>query len=325
MPLAPETPYSLGKPSSGVGGSLRVAPPTSSIVRRIDPGCTTYFFHRHTMNVTCQGIDCFFSTQGTVPFLYFGISSLLAWLVLLFQLVVLVHLVHTNAGQLMKKKVILSALVLLCLSVLFRALWFTLRASNIDNPTQHYINRFSVMFFFSGFTCYIQTWLVFLNKMNLAGFGPSGTVATGTTERRRKGTFATAWQWNIALNVVTWITIFSLSFAHFHDTNANGDSITCPSCKEVGYILLSILLWVLSLGFIVFGSRMYLTLAPSGNASGGGRTGKRRAIDVRIRSVARKVIAVMVICSMLFFTRSVFWMYVVGLFLGLFCCLVVVW
>ena len=202
-----------------------------------------------------------------------------------------------------KRSIIITSMSLLNFSVLFRAIWFTLRACNIDTIFVHFINRFSVGFFFSGFTCYVQTWFNFLHRMNLSGFGRNrgrnSNFGMPSSSSLFLPTLKSAWKFNIGLNVLIWIILFSLSIAFYAGS--------CSRCKVTGYILISVMLWLLSLGFLIFGSKMYLELR--GRGSGGGRSGNQRLISKRIQLIGRKVVVVMCTCSFMFLLRSIFWLW----------------
>ena len=247
-------------------------------------------------NSTCEGINCFFSTSGTVPYIYFGTSSISAWIVFLFQLFTL----FANTRMNTKRRVIITSMTFLNFSVLFRAIWFTLRACDIDTTFVHFINRLSVGFFFSGFTCYVQTWLNFLHRMNLSGFGRNSTGLPSSSSSLLP-TLKSAWKFNIGLNVLIWIVLFSLSIAFYVGA--------CPRCKVTGYILISIMLWLLSLGFLIFGSKMYLQLRGRGGSGSNRSDPHQRVISKRVQLIGRKVVVVMCTCSFMFLVRSIFWLW----------------
>ena len=223
----------------------------------------------------CVGFGCFFSIEGQVPFIYFGVSAILSWMVFLFQVGALVN--HARSTLLRSRVVVLSALCLLCLSVFFRAIWMTLKATHsVEWEWLHFINRLSLMLFFSAFTLYIQSWVNFLKRRN------------------RTGALDALWKINLALNVLMWSLNFGLSIAYYWhiDPENRHQSLSCPPCRESSYILTSILLWVLSVLFIVFGTQMFDTLKNRG-----------------VKTVVRKLNAVMIICSVSFLIRSVFWLW----------------
>ena len=242
----------------------------------------------------CSGADCFFSSSGRPPYIFFGVSALFAVAVVLLQTGVIVFHIR-GAG--MSRPQVLATFVLLWSSVVLRAVWFMLRACDRDGVAEHFVNRFSVMLFFSGFSLYLQTWVRFVGVTSgrLGGGHSSDLAATLSRTCDFVGGPAScfssskAWLWNLVLNVSNWVVIFSLSFA-----SQFGD---CKPCQNWGYIVLSIECFLLSVGFLQFGSRMYARLRNPG----------RR--NPRIQTIARKVLIVLSVCCACFAVRSVFWLW----------------
>ena len=250
-----------------------------------------------TVNGTlaCMGAGCFFSSTGQPPCVYFGVSALLAFAVFLLQTGVVVF--HVRATGTARPHV-LTTFLLLWMSVLLRGVWFTQRASNRDGISEHFINRFSVLLFFSGFSMYLQMWVRFVHATSGFGSRPSEVA---TTMRELLGSCLNciscsirtretpSWVWNLSLNACNWVLVFALSFA----SELGG----CEACKNWGYILLSLECFLLSVGFLVFGSRMYARLRDPGR------------FNMRVRLIAMKVLCVLSVCCVCFGVRTIFWLW----------------
>lgn len=230
----------------------------------------------------CEGCHCFLSYEGYVPYVYFGSSAICAWGVWLFQCAVMAHHVISNRWT---KKSILASMVLLFLSVLCRAIWLSMRACGYDDIPMQYVNRFSSLTYFSGFTLYLQTWYLFLassKKMNkVAESDPVAHAGVCLS--------------NGILNAIVWICVFGLSVAYW--TKHDGQkSVSCPYCDELGYIFVSMGCMLVSIGFLYFGARMYCTL-------------RKVSSNKQIRQIAKKVVIVASICFVCFSLRSIFWLW----------------
>jgi hypothetical protein len=247
-----------------------------------------HFIDMANATAYCVGDNCFFSAAGRPPYAFFGASALLAGAVVVLQTGVLAFHVRGSGAA---RPQVLATFVLLYISAVLRGVWFSLRASDRDGVPEHFVNRFSVLLFFSGFSMYLQTWVRFVGATSgrLGGGGRASEVATTLRRACPAFTSSKAWLWNLGLNGVNWAVVFSLSFA----SEFGG----CKPCKNWGYIVLSVECFLLSVGFLFFGSRMYGRLRDPG----------RR--NARIRLIARKVLAVLCVCCVCFGVRSVFWLW----------------
>ena len=232
----------------------------------------------------CVGAGCFFSSAGQPPYVYFGVSAIFAFIVTFLQTAVIFFHVRGVGNS---RPRVLATFVLLWFSVLLRGVWFALRACDQDAMAEHYLNRLSMLLFFSGFTTYLQTWVQFIIATD-GKFGdrPSELVVAVRSCLCESLVYSKPWVWNLLLNVSNWVVVFSLSFAlHFGG---------CDSCKNWGYMVLSFECFLLSVGFLVFGLRMYLRLwDPSRH-------------NDNIKLIARKVLCVLCVLCVCFGVRTVF-------------------
>jgi len=126
----------------------------------------------------CVGDNCFFSAAGRPPYAFFGASALLAGAVVVLQTGVLAFHVRGSGAA---RPQVLATFVLLYISAVLRGVWFSLRASDRDGVPEHFVNRFSVLLFFSGFSMYLQTWVRFVGATSgrLGGGGRASEVLQG--------------------------------------------------------------------------------------------------------------------------------------------------
>eukprot|EP00467_Chlorarachnion_reptans_P006320 CAMPEP_0114510484 /NCGR_PEP_ID=MMETSP0109-20121206/13821_1 /TAXON_ID=29199 /ORGANISM="Chlorarachnion reptans, Strain CCCM449" /LENGTH=276 /DNA_ID=CAMNT_0001689813 /DNA_START=496 /DNA_END=1329 /DNA_ORIENTATION=+ len=170
------------------------------------------------------------------------------------------------------------------------AIWFTLRACQFNGEAEHFINRLALLLFFSGFTIYLQSWIVFL----YATWPGSGT----RLHTRRKLIYSV----NGALNAVVWIIVFALSIAYFWGGRGSDDvSHSCDKCYYAGILLIAFTCFVLAAGYLLFGLTLYCSLQKIVNHSNGKCVEMRRAM--------RKVLFVGIVCTVFFALRCIFWMW----------------
>ncbi len=257
---------------------------------------------RRHLNATaagCTGCGCFFADSGSVPFGYFGGSAVAAFLVLAFQLLVVAT--HLRGSGCTRRSVAIS-LTCLLLATALRGAWFSLRACGSDDAAEHWINRFSTLMFFTGFSTYLETWILFLRQTRTLGGRSSSEFAGGSGGQTVCFDYCFSLQasraWNVGINLAVWLCILSLSAAFWADYDAAAqESRSCPRCGAAGYTVISVVCLLISLLFIGVGHSMYATLKSAGS-------GNRR-----IMAVARKVVIVGSVCAVCFLLRSVFWLW----------------
>ncbi len=258
----------------------------------------------------CEGTGCFFSGEGRVPYVWFGVSAILAWVAFTVELVLTA--LHFRGSGLSRPRVC-AAQLLLSFSMFFRALWFSRRASKHNNVAELVINRLSILLFFTGFTVYLETWLIFLSRAKI--LTSSSTLQTWRNCWMRQNSSLCSLQashiWNVVINATVWLLITALSVSYLYDyvydaKSHSVRSISCPRCNEGGYTVISVFCFLLSIGFLIYGCRMFGLMRSLGYSQR--QLGNSRH-DTVFHQIARKIGLVLGTCCICFLLRSIFWLW----------------